>query len=313
MQITLDDLQAFVAIVKFGGFAPAADELNITQSALSRRIKKLEEVLGARLLDRTTRRVSVSVVGAEFLPEAVRIIEEFNQSISDIHDLIQVRTGTVAVATNMTFADTLLPEVVARFKAKSPNVRIRISESSSPSALERVLRREVEMAIAQFGEGHPDLEFEPLFEDSFVLISHRDHPLSAKREVTWDELAEHNFIKMRADSGTTNILERTLGEKSRYLTGDLEVGHFDALLALVGRNLGVSVIPTLVQLKRDDLDLVATPISDPVISRSLGIITHRGKSLSPAGEVMRASCREVLGQTAPALLETLSRGLQRNP
>ncbi|MEM7124671.1 MAG: LysR family transcriptional regulator, partial [Pseudomonadota bacterium] len=111
MHIKLDDLQAFVTIAEFGGFARASDELNITQSALSRRIKKLEDALGARLLDRTTRRVSVSTVGEEFLPEAMRIVDEFNQSLSDIRDLIQVRTGTVAISTNMTVADTLLPEI----------------------------------------------------------------------------------------------------------------------------------------------------------------------------------------------------------
>jgi len=305
MQIKLDDLQAFVAVSEFGGFARAADALNITQSALSRRIKKLEEALGARLLDRTTRRVSVSTVGQEFLPEAHRIVEEFNQSLNDIRDLIQVRTGSVSIASNMTLADTLLPEIISQFKTQSPNVRVRLSESSSPGALERVLRREAELAIAQYGEGHPDLDYEPLFEDRFVLISHRDHPLAGTRNLTWEDVAAHNFIKMRAGSGTTNLLERSLGEKIRFLSGDLEVGHFNALLGFVGQNLGVSVIPTLVQLKRLDLDLAATPISDPVISRSLGIVTYKGRSLSPAGELLRRTSREVLSRAAPDLLAGL--------
>jgi DNA-binding transcriptional LysR family regulator len=305
MQIKLDDLQAFVTVCEYGGFAPAADELNITQSALSRRIKKLEEALGARLLDRTTRRVSVSTLGQEFLPEARRIVEEFKQSLSDIRDLIQVRTGSVSIATNMTLADTLLPEIIAQFKAKSPNVRVRLNESSSPDALERVLRREAELAIAQYGEGHPDLDFEPLFDDRFVLISHRDHPLAGAHGLIWEDVAAHNFIKMRAGSGTTNLLERSLGDKLRFLSGDLEVGHFNALLGFVGQNLGVSAIPTLVQLKRLDLDLVATPISDPVISRSLGIVTYKGRSLSPAGESLRETSREVLSRAAPKLLACL--------
>lgn len=306
MHIKLDDLQAFVTIAEFGGFARASDELNITQSALSRRIKKLEDALGARLLDRTTRRVSVSTVGEEFLPEAMRIVDEFNQSLSDIRDLIQVRTGTVAISTNMTVADTLLPEIIAQFKAENPNVRVRVSESSSPAALDRVLRRESELAIAQFGEGHPDLDYEPLLKDRFVLISHRDHPLAGAKGLVWQDLANHNFLRMRAGSGTTNLLERSLGDQFRTLTGDVEVGHFNALLALVGRNLGVSAIPTLAQLKRLDLDLVATPISAPVISRSLGIVTYRGRSLSPAGEALRKTCRHVLSQSTPPFLDGLT-------
>ena len=300
MQIKLDDVQAFVAVAELSSFARAADELNITQSALSRRIKKLEDILGARLLDRTTRSVSVSIVGEEFLPEANRIVAEFQQSLSDLHDLIQVRTGSVAMSTNMTVADTLLPDIIAQFKEENPRVRLRLTESSSPNALDRVLRRESELAIAQFGEGHPELDFEPLFEDRFVLVCHKDHPLARKSKLTWKEIEPHNFIRMRTGSGTTNLLNRTLGEKLKYLSGDIEIGHFNALLALVGKNLGVSAIPTLVQLKRTDLDLVVRPVTDPDISRTLGIVTNRGRSLSPAGEALRDTCRRVLLRSASA-------------
>lgn len=306
MQITLDDLQAFVFIADFGGFARAANELNITQSALSRRIKKLEEALGARLLDRTTRRVTVSTVGLEFLPEARRIIDEFEKSLSDVHDLIKVRTGSVSIATNMTVADTLFPQIISEFRAQNPNVRVRLNESSSPEALGSVLRRDVELAFAQFGEGHPSLDYEPLFEDRFVLISHRNHPLAGKNDLRWADLERHNFIRMRSGSGTTNLLERSLGERTKYLSGDIEVGHFNALLGFVGQDLGVSVVPTLVQFKRLDLDLVATPIGDPVISRSLGLVTYRGRSLSPAGEVIRNTCRNVASRLASELIARLS-------
>lgn len=309
MRVKLDDLQAFITVAEFGSFARAAEELNITQSALSRRIKKLEEDLGTRLLDRTTRRVSVSLVGEEFLPEAMRIIDEFNQSLNDIRDLVQIRTGTVAISTNMTLADTLLPEIIAEFKEKNPRVRVRLTESSSPSALERVLQRKSELALAQFGEGHPELAFEPLFEDKFVLICHRDHPLAQRNDLTWKDLDRHNFIRMRSGSGTTNLLERSLGDNMRYLSGDLEVGHFNALLAFVGQNLGISAVPTLVRLKRTDLNLVARPIGDPDVSRSLGIVTYRGRSLSPAGNALRETCRRVLKRSAATVLRELQSGL----
>ena len=101
MYATLDDIRAFVAVAEFASFKRAADELGITQSALSRRLKKLEDGLGARLLDRTTRRIAVSTVGQEFLPEARRMVRDFEQSLRDIRDLVQIRTGMVALATNI--------------------------------------------------------------------------------------------------------------------------------------------------------------------------------------------------------------------
>ena len=206
----------------------------------------------------------------------------------------------------MTVADTLLPEIFEQFKKRHPQIRVRLSESSSPNALDRVLRRESELAVAQFGEGHPELDYEPLFEDRFVLVCNGSHPLASKSSVTWKDLADHNFIRMRVGSGTTNLLERTLGDKLEYLSGDIEVGHFNAMLGMVGRNLGVSAIPTLVQLKRTDLELVVRRISDPDISRTLGIVTLKGRSLSPAGEALRNTCREVLVQSANASIEQLS-------
>lgn len=294
MDVKLDDIEAFVAVAEFGAFNRAADELGITQSALSRRLKKLEEALGARLLDRTTRKVSVSVVGQEFLPEARRMIEDFKKSLNDVRELVQIKKGAISVSSNMTIADTILPAIVKRFHVENPEVRVRVSESSSPQALERVLRREAELAIAQFGEGHPDLAFEPLIVDRFVLVCHVDHPLAAQNAVTWSDLQPHGFIRMRSGSGTTKLLRRTLGEKMRFLSGDIEVGHFSALLGFIGQNLGVSAVPTLVNLKRPDLELATRPITNPEVSRSIGIVTQRGRSLSPAGEAFCDICREKL-------------------
>ena len=310
MRVTLDDLQAFATVARVKSFARAASELAISQSALSRRIKKLEDELGARLFDRTTRQVAVSTVGLQFLPEAERLLLEYSRSLRDMRDLVKVKRGFVSFACNMTLSETLLPEIVADFRATNPGVRVRISEGSSPQARESVLRSEAELAISQFGDGHPDLEFEPLLEDRFVLITHRDHALSGAKKLNWADLEGHDFIRMRPGSGTTSILERSLGPLWHNLSGTLEVGHFHALMAMVGLNLGVSAVPTLMQLRRLDLRLVATPLSHPVVSRSIGLVTLKGRSLSPAAEALRQSCRTVLDRSVSQRLRDLARDLE---
>ncbi len=298
MKLKIDDIEAFCTVADCGSFKEAANALNITPSALSRRLVKLEDALGARLLDRTTRRVSVSTVGEEFLPEARRIIGAFQKSIEEMRDLISVRAGAVSIATNMTISDTILPRIVRQFRRQNPRVRISVTESSSPQALERVLNHECEFAVAQFGAGHPDLAFEPLLDDYFVLVCHPDHPLAARKRITWADLDRHNFIRLRASSGTSGILERTLGAKTRHLSGDITIGHFSALLGLVGENLGVSVIPSLVVLKCAELGLATRPIKAPVVSRKLGIVTKRGKSLSPASQALAVVCRSLIQQSS---------------
>lgn len=285
MKITLDDLEAFISVADFESFNRAADELGITQPALSRRIKKLEETLGARLLDRTTRKTSVSIVGEEFIIEARRMIEEFTKSIDDVQELIKTRTGSISLSANMTITDSLLPDIVFDYKKKHPNIRLRISQDSSPEAVKKVLRRECEFAIAQYNQDDLQLEFEPLINDSFVMVCHKNHELAKKKRIEWKDFESYNFLKLGSKSRTISILENELGEQIKYLKGDIEVDHFSALMGFVGKNIGVSAIPSLAKFKRPENDIITRPIENPQVNRMLGIVTYKGRSLSPASEV----------------------------
>jgi len=292
--ITLGDINAFVLVARLESFALAAEELLITQSALSRRIKKLENSLGASLLDRTTRSVSVSKLGIEFLPQAERIVNDFHRSLDDINEIVKVKRGIVSFSCNMTISDTLLPEILERFKSAYPDVRIRVHEDSSPQAIERVLNGQSELALAQFGEGHPDLKFEALIDDRFVIACHKSHPLSKVSSTTWEEVKDELFVLLRSESGTRKILQRHLGSNYDVISNDLQVGHFHSQLGLVGKGIGIAAIPSLVRLSRKDLELAIIPISKPTIRRKLGIVTYSGRSLSPAAEELRKVATSVM-------------------
>ena len=285
MKITIDDLEAFITIADYESFNLAANELGITQPALSRRIKKLEDTLGAKLLDRTTRKISVSVVGEEFIIEARRMLEEFTKSIDDVQELIKTRTGSISLTTNMTIATSILPDIVCDFKNENPNIRLRISQDSSPEAVKKVLRRECEFATAQFSQDDHNLDFEPLINDSFVMICNKNHPLAKKKKIVWEDFEWYNFLKLSSNSRTMNILKSELNEQIKYLNGDIEVDQFSALIGLVEKNLGVSAIPSLAKFKRPETDIITRAIDNPTVSRMLGIITYKGRSLSPASKV----------------------------
>ena len=293
--ITLGDISAFVLVARLESFALAAEELLVTQSALSRRIKKLESSLGAPLLDRTTRSVSVSRLGLEFLPQAERIVNDFHRSLDDINQIVKVQKGVVAFSCNMTISDTLLPEILARFKEAYPEVRIRVHEDSSPQAIEKVINGQSELALAQLGEAHPELDFEAMIDDRFVIACHKSHPLSKAKSTTWEDVKDEQFILLRSESGTRKILQRYLGAKYDVIANDMQVGHFHSQLGLVGKAIGIAAIPSLVRLSRKDLELATIPISNPTIRRKLGIVTFKGRSLSPAAEELRKVARTIMG------------------
>ena len=292
--ITVGDITAFVLVARLESFALAADELHITQSALSRRIKKLEDSLGAPVLDRTTRSVSVSTLGLEFLPQANRIVEDFNRSLEDITEIVKVRRGLVSFSCNMTISDTLLPDIIHKFNLTHPDIRVRVYEDSSPKAIEKVLTGQSELALGQVGEGHPELEFEPLINDYFVIACHRNHPLAKSHSTSWQEIKDQKFVVLRAESGTRKILQKSLGPLYDLISNDIQVGHFHSQLGLVGRGIGIAAIPSLIRLSRKDLDLATIPISQPTVSRQLGIATYRGRSLSPAATKLREIAASIM-------------------
>ena len=294
MKITLDDIESFVAIAELGSFNRAAEELNVTQSALSRRIKKLEDVLGVQLLDRTTRQVEMSIMGHTFLPEAKHLINSFDKSISDMQELAKMRVGSVFLSTNMSIADTILPEIVAEFRQEYPAVRLRIHESTSSQAIDKVIHRESEFALVQFIDGYPDIHFETLTNDTFNLVCHPQHDLAKQQNVRWRDLEPYNIMHLRLLSASNHVLKQALGQQAAYIFGDIQVEYSSTLLGLISKNIGVSVIPTIAGLKAPEFNLVTKPILDPQVSRKVGIVTLKNRSLSPAGQAFCNICRQKL-------------------
>ncbi len=149
--------------------------------------------------------------------------------------------------------------------------------------------------MPQLVVGHPELYFEALFDDRFVIACHKSHPPSKAKSTTWKDVKDEQFILLRSESGTRKILQRYLGAKYDVIANDMQVGHFHSQLGLVGKAIGIAAIPSLVRLSRKDLELATIPISNPTIRRKLGIVTFKGRSLSPAAEELRKVARTIMG------------------
>lgn len=298
MRISIEDLRAFVTVAELGNFHRAAGELTLTQSALSRRLKKMEEVLGARLLDRTSRTIGLTAIGDAFLPTAKRMVREFERSVSDIQDVIQNRTGVVTMASVMTIAHNVLPQVIARFHEQHPGVSVRVMDDVGPKVADFVALGDAEFGIALDAEDRPNLEYQPLVEDPYLLACRADHPLANKRRITWSELKDHTYIRMGAEAGNQRKLEKALGDSALLPKGTHEVAHIATLLSVLGMGLGVSAVPRLATVQRPDLNLVFRPLVEPVVSRDIGIIKPTGRSLSPSAQVLSRLAGEALRSVA---------------
>ncbi|WAC27694.1 LysR family transcriptional regulator [Ancylobacter sp. SL191] len=286
MNINCDilDLRAFLAVVELEGFHKAAEALNLSQPALTRRIQKLEQAVGAALLERTTRRVAPTALGRELIPLVKRMLDEFESSLFSVRELGQRQNAVVTIACLPTAAFYFLPGVIKRFNEIYPQIRFRILDLSANDGLQSVARGEVEFGISLMASSDPQLQFTPLMDDPFVLACRRDHPLAVEGPLRWSELEPHRLITVGRTSGNRTLLDAALARSNLRLQWFYEVTHLSTSLGLVEAGLGVSVLPRLATPQSNHPFIMTRPLIDPEVSRPIGVVQRRSGRLSPAAQ-----------------------------
>ena len=287
MRIDTLGVEAFVAIAESGSFTRAAARLHVTQAALTRRIQRLEAFLGVALHERTTRSVVLTRLGADFLPQARRLLGELRGALVEIRESGNALRGDVTVACVPTVGVHYLPDVIRRYSALHPRNRIRILDHSSSGVASAVLSREAEFGINMQSAGHPDLVSTALATDRLVLVCRADHPLSGKRRLGWKDLEGEALILPGARSGNRPFLDVALEQHGIALHGFYEVQRSSTAVGLVSRGVGVAVVPELAVRGPPDPALRVIALVGPVVSRPLVLLERRNARLSPAGEALR--------------------------
>ncbi|MCM0019440.1 MAG: LysR substrate-binding domain-containing protein [Tagaea sp.] len=281
------DFRAFLAVLACGSFHKAARELNISQPALSRRIKALERALGNALIERSTRHVAPTAIGRQLMPLVARLLDEFEDSVLSIGGLGGRYAGRVTIASVPTAAFYFLPRVVRAFNQRYPEIRFRILDLSANEGLEAVARGEVEFGINLTGATRPDLRFTPLMEDEFVLACRRDHPLASAKTLRWRDLAGYPLIGVSQTSGNRAVLDQALGRAKVQLDWFYEVNHLSTSLGLVEAGLAISVLPKLATPQTEHPVIATVRLTHPTVSRTIGVVERLGARLTPAADRFR--------------------------
>ena len=189
MNISVRDLEAFIALADLKNFTRAAARCHLSQSAFSTRVASIEHALGARLFDRTTRSVELTQEGALFLESARRLYGDFSEVVSDFKDYTTGRKGRVAIATLPSIAAAWLPAVFTQFHADNPGIKLTLHDTLSDKCIGLVRDGSVDFAVASRpGEGE-DMEARLLTEDNFCLVCSHLHPLASKASLKIRDLS----------------------------------------------------------------------------------------------------------------------------
>ena len=303
MNPTLRQMRALVALAKTGNFTLAAQYMHVTQSALSGLIKELEQTLGVRVVDRSTRRIALTETGNELYPLFSQMIDDLDRALANIADQAQLRKGIVRVAVPQLMACTLLPQVIAAWRTRYPDIRISLSDSPVEAVTTRVLSGETDFGIGPERDSAPQLEARELMEMPFEAVVPPDPALAKRHRLGWSDLAAHPLITLRgqfterlladmgrgsssSSSGNGGAVDAKAGSadtlRELTLRPAHEVTYMTTALAMVASGLGVTVcMPYAAPLVRLH-GLHMLPLDAPVLTRRFFVYTREQRSLSPA-------------------------------
>jgi DNA-binding transcriptional LysR family regulator len=296
INFNLNDLQAFRAVAELSNFRRAAEALHVSQPAFSRRIEKLEEALGVQLLERTTRRVVLTSVGRDFDRKVQQLLGDLDHMLLGIRGVAASRMGEVSIACVPSTVYYFVSQVISRYHERYPKVRVKVFDASANEVLTAVSRGEADFGLNFVGGQEPDIEFRPLMEERFVAACRRDHPLARKRRVAWTELAQYDYICVSKASGNRLLLDQALSGLPGLPQSIYETQHVTTMLGLVEAGLGVAAVPSIAMPGADHPLLVSVPLSDPVVTRKIGLIRRKGRALPAAAQQLYDFFSEMKGK-----------------
>lgn len=281
-------MRAFVALAKTGSFTLAAVQLNITQSALSGLIKELEQVLGGRVFERSTRKTELSELGRELYPLFDKMIQDLDGVMLDLANRKALKKGMVRVIAPQMMACTMLPEVIAAYRHEHPEVQVRLIDCPVENVAGRVFSGEADFGIGPERDPSPEIVAQPLFEMPFVVVFPKNHALEKRERIGWSDVNDFPFIALQGQFTARLLRDMHASPGNLTLSPYNEVTFMTTALAMVGAGLGITVcLPyaePMVKLYRLRMRL----LHSPTLTRRFFVYARNGRSLSPAAESFMA-------------------------
>lgn len=285
----IDTLQAFEAVARNQSFSRAAEELFLTQPAVSKRVAVLEDELGSRLFDRTGRRVLLTEAGRELEPRARRILQELRDTRRAIRNLSGQVGGTLALATSHHIGLHHLAPVLRAFTAEYPGVRLDIRFTDSEIAHDAVLRGDLELAVITLPPApEPRLEAFTVWPDPLVFACGREHPLARRRNPSLTDLVGYHALLPSPSTFTRRIAGDLFAAENLQLDVAIETNYLETIKVMTAVGLGWSILPESML----DASLRRIRVPGVRLSRRLGYVVHKERTLSNAGTALTALLRE---------------------
>ncbi|MDJ0880354.1 MAG: LysR family transcriptional regulator [Gammaproteobacteria bacterium] len=277
------NLQAFIILAETRSFSLAGQQLFLTQPAVSKRIKQLEEQFGSKLVDRKGKQIRLTQTGQTLLPLARNILNNLHDARQQIADMEGNPMGSLSMATSHHIGLHRLPPILRAFNTQFPEVDLDLNFMDSEKACERIEQNELDMAVVTlpFQENNK-LDFTPIWDDHLLITCAADHPLTRIKPITLEDVIQYPAVLPSHGTFTREAIEQALVGVIDALKINLETNYLETIKMMVSVGLGWSILP---QSMLDD-SLEQLCIKEFQAMRQLGIVVNRHRSQSKATQAM---------------------------
>jgi LysR family carnitine catabolism transcriptional activator len=293
MNLTVRHLEILAAAADLGSFSRGAERMRISQPAFSEAIRKIEEEIGCRLFDRTTRSLKLTVDGRNIVATARELVRDFRIALDNIRPGADLR-GPLSIAGLPSIVAGVLPLVLTRFNVLYPEVEVRIHDVPLARALNMVLDGTADIGLSTDAVGHDGLRFTEIGTDQFFAVVSKRHILQSKAAVRWKDLAEFPFVAMTGLSSIRGVTDAAFIKADVTPKKGCEVEQILSAVALVEGGYGVTALPSLTRAMFKGRNVAVRPLLDPVGHRRIGIVTLARRKFPQAGNAMLELLEESL-------------------
>lgn len=278
----LKQLRAFVYIARLGSLSRAAEALFLSQPSVSLQLKALERELGATLLERTRRRITLSDAGEALYEMARPLVEGFEDLDQAFRTRVQgARAGRLTIAAGSSTIQYLLPELVKTYRERYPGVHLALSNVTNRDGIALLRSDEVDIAVGSMIDVPHDIAWAPVYHYDPMLIMPPDHPLATKSDIRLEDIAQYGLILPPKRLTTYRLVDMVFQQRHVPYKVVIEVGGWDVIKQYVAMGLGISIVTGICLTEADRERLAIRNMRQYLPQRSYGVVMRKGKFLSP--------------------------------
>jgi LysR family transcriptional regulator, carnitine catabolism transcriptional activator len=290
-EVNSRQLAAVAAVAEYRSFIAAAAHLRMSQPALTLSIKRLEQTLGAQLFLRTTRQVTLTAVGREFVAMAQRVLNDLKLSLRSVRELTEQQRGQVIVTS---LFPVTMSSVIAEYVRQFPGIDVQLLEGFQDDVGDNVRSGLADFGVGELGDLPDTHVAESLGAQELSVVMRHDHPLARMQQIEFSALKDVAMVSFRVGSGSRRLVDAAATTAGFALRHVVTVSAPLTLMNLVANGVGVGVIPGRAWPFAVASNLVSRPLVRPQLFSEIGIIRLRDRELTPAAAGLLAIARERL-------------------